>query len=95
MTEPGRPSSGRRSNPRRTMSLQLDSRTLATLQLVSAAIRRESGVALGMSGIVRALIQWLAEAKIDFRAIRTPEDLKIQLLSLLSADEAKESGDRE
>lgn len=95
MSEPGRPKSGRRPNPRQTVSLQLDSRTLATLQLVSAAIRRESGVALGMSGIVRALIQWLAEANIDFRAVRTSEDLKVQLLSLLSTMEKSASEDRD
>jgi hypothetical protein len=69
----------------RTMSVQLDSRTLATLQFVAAAIRRESGVAIGMSAIVRALVQWLAEAEIDLHSIRTSSDLKKLLLVLVSA----------
>jgi len=74
----------------RTMSVQLDSRTLATLQLVAAAIRRESGVAIGMSAIVRALVQWLAEAEIDLHSIRTPSDLKKRLLVLVSAPAARD-----
>jgi len=85
----------REGDPRRPITLQLDCRTLATLQYVSAAIRREAGAAIGMSAIVRALVQWLAETEIDFGAVRKVTDLETQVLPLLSGrgPKAADGGD--
>lgn len=81
------------STTRRTISLQLDRQTLATLQLVSASIRRDCGIAFGMSAIVRSLLKWLAEAEIEFMSICTAKDLRKRLLAVLnSPDLAERSG---
>ena len=66
---------------RRPITLRLPNETLASLQFVSASIRRSNGVVLGASAIVRALISWLAETDIDTRRIRSPQDLRARLLS--------------
>jgi hypothetical protein len=65
---------------RRPITLRLPNETLAALQFASAAIRRSSGVVLGSSAIVRALIAWLAETDIDTQRIRSPQDLRTRLL---------------
>jgi hypothetical protein len=64
----------------RILSIALPNVTLATLEFAAAAIRRESGRAISMSGIIRALISWLAEADIDTGKIRTAGDFAEQML---------------
>lgn len=87
MAEPGRPVSPavreRAPGPadeRRPITIRLPNETLASLQFVSAAIRRSSGAAMGSSAIVRGLISWLSETDLDTRRIRTPEELLDRLL---------------
>ena len=65
----------------RPITMRLPNETLATLQFVSAGIRRSSGAALGSSAIVRALITRLAEIDFDTRRIRSVEDLRRLLTS--------------
>ncbi len=94
MAEGDRPLTKREGAPlageeRRPITLRLPNETLAALQFASAAIRRSSGVALGSSAIVRALISWLAETDIDTQRIRSPQDLRARLLSRVHGAEAR------
>jgi len=66
---------------RRPLTIRLPNETLAELQFISASIRRSTGTAVGSSAIIRGLISWLAETDVDTRRVRTPEDLRRQLLA--------------
>ena len=69
------------ADERRPLTIRLPNETLAELQFISASIRRSTGTAIGSSAIVRGLISWLAETDVYTRLIRTPEELRRQLLS--------------
>lgn len=73
------------ADERRAITIRLPNETLATLQFLSAAIRRSSGAALGSSAIVRSLITRLAEIDIDTRRVKTLDDLRAVLSSKLAA----------
>ena len=75
-----RPEDAGREDEHRPITMRLPNETLATLQFVSASIRRSSGAALGSSAIVRALITRLAEIDIDTRGIRSIEDVRRLLI---------------
>jgi len=82
---PGRDEQLDPDDPPRLLGIQLSSENLARLQFLSAAIRRRSGVALGASAIVRALVGWLAETDIDTGRVRSAEDLREQLSARTAA----------
>jgi hypothetical protein len=66
-------------DPLRTFPIQLHNESLATLKMLSAAIRRETGAVVNMSAIVRPLVDWFAGMDIDTSAIGSLKDLEVLL----------------
>ena len=82
----GRPLSRKkdsRDDPLRTFPIQLRNESLASLKMLSAAIRRQSGAVITMSAIVRPLVDWFAGVEIDTAAIGALADLDVVLEQLL------------
>ena len=58
------------------VSVRLPNETIAALQFVSADIRRTTGKSIRHSAIVRGLVTWLAESRVDSRDVASVDDLR-------------------
>jgi len=68
----------------RPISVRLPNDTIATLQFLAAGIRRSTGAAIRLSAIVRGLVTWLAESRIDPGDVSSAEDLQRSVQNALS-----------